>query len=318
MSVLRLSAALLAAVSALSATAADRVTGAGFATRSEVMAPHAMAATSHPLATQIALDVLKDGGSAVDAAIAANAALGLMEPTGNGIGGDLFAIVWDPKSKRLQGYNGSGRSPKALTLEEFERRGLTDIPAHGPLPVTVPGTVDAWFALHAKFGRRTMAQNLAPAVAYARNGHPVHEVIAYYWDRSVPTLSKWPGFREQFTLDGRAPRKGETWRNPNLARTLETIGRDGRDAFYTGAIARTIDAYFRANDGFLRYEDLAAHRGEWVTPVSTNYRGYDVWELPPNGQGIAALQILNLLEPYDLKSYGFGSPEHVHLFAEAK
>lgn len=318
MSVLRLSAALLAAVSALSATAADRVTGAGFATRSEVMAPHAMAATSHPLATQIALDVLKDGGSAVDAAIAANAALGLMEPTGNGIGGDLFAIVWDPKTKRLHGYNGSGRSPKALTLEEFERRGLTDIPAHGPLPVTVPGTVDAWFALHAKFGRRTMAQNLAPAVAYARNGHPVHEVIAYYWDRSVPTLSKWPGFREQFTLDGRAPRKGETWRNPNLARTLETIGREGRDAFYKGAIARTIDAYFRANDGFLRYEDLAAHRGEWVTPVSTNYRGYDVWELPPNGQGIAALQILNLLEPYDLKSYGFGSPEHVHLFAEAK
>lgn len=318
MSVLRLSATLLAAVSALSATAADRVTGAGFATRSEVMAPHAMAATSHPLATQIALDVLKDGGSAVDAAIAANAALGLMEPTGNGIGGDLFAIVWDPKTKRLHGYNGSGRSPKALTLEEFERRGLTDIPAHGPLPVTVPGTVDAWFALHAKFGRRSMAQNLAPAVAYARNGHPVHEVIAYYWDRSVPTLSKWPGFREQFTLDGRAPRKGETWRNPNLARTLETIGRDGRDAFYTGAIARTIDAYFRANDGFLRYEDLAAHRGEWVTPVSTNYRGYDVWELPPNGQGIAALQILNLLEPYDLKSYGFGSPEHVHLFAEAK
>jgi len=318
MSVLRLSATLLAAVSALSATAADRVTGAGFATRSEVMAPHAMAATSHPLATQIALDVLKDGGSAVDAAIAANAALGLMEPTGNGIGGDLFAIVWDPKTKRLHGYNGSGRSPKALTLEEFERRGLTDIPAHGPLPVTVPGTVDAWFALHAKFGRRSMAQNLAPAVAYARNGHPVHEVIAYYWDRSVPTLSKWPGFREQFTLDGRAPRKGETWRNPNLARTLETIGREGRDAFYTGAIARTIDAYFRANDGFLRYEDLAAHRGEWVTPVSTNYRGYDVWELPPNGQGIAALQILNLLEPYDLKSYGFGSPEHVHLFAEAK
>lgn len=318
MSVLRLSAALFAAVSALSAAAADRVTGAGFATRSEVMAPHAMAATSHPLATQIALDVLKDGGSAVDAAIAANAALGLMEPTGNGIGGDLFAIVWDPKSKRLHGYNGSGRSPKALTLAEFERRGLTDIPAHGPLPVIVPGTVDAWFALHAKFGRRPMAQNLAPAVAYARNGHPVHEVIAYYWDRSVPTLSKWPGFREQFTLDGRAPRKGETWRNPNLARTLETIGREGRDAFYKGAIARTIDAYFRANDGFLRYEDLAAHRGEWVTPVSTNYRGYDVWELPPNGQGIAALQILNLLEPYDLKSYGFGSPEHVHLFAEAK
>ncbi|MFZ2752694.1 MAG: gamma-glutamyltransferase [Lysobacteraceae bacterium] len=299
--------------------AADRVTGQPFATRSEVYAPHAMAATSHPLATQIALQTMRDGGSAVDAAIAANAALGLMEPTGNGIGGDLFAIVWDPKTKRLHGYNGSGRSPNALTLDEFKRRGLTDIPAHGPLPVSVPGTVDAWFALHGRFGKRTMAQNLAPAIRYARDGHPVHEVIAYYWGRSVPVLSKWPGFKEQFTVDGqRGPRKGETWRNPYLANTLEKIANGGRDAFYTGEIARTIDAYFKANDGFLRYEDLAAHRGEWVEPVSTNYRGYDVWELPPNGQGIAALQILNLLEPFDLKAYGFGSPGHVHLFVEAK
>lgn len=312
--------ALLAAslTCAMGAIAADRVTGKPFATRSEVYAPQAMAATSHPLATQIALQTMRDGGTAMDAAIAANAALGLMEPTGNGIGGDLFAIVWDPKTKKLHGYNGSGRSPKALTLEEFERRGLQDIPPHGPLPVTVPGTVDAWFALHAKFGRRTMAQNLAPTIAYARNGHPVHEVIAYYWGRSVPVLSKWPGFKEQFTIDGRAPRRGETWRNPYLANTLQKIAEGGRDAFYKGEIARTIDAYFKANDGFLRYEDMAAHRGEWVDPVSTNYRGYDVWELPPNGQGIAALQILNLLEPYDLKSYGFGSPEHVHLFVEAK
>ncbi|MCA1714607.1 MAG: gamma-glutamyltransferase [Gammaproteobacteria bacterium] len=308
-------AALFASTGAL---AADRVTGQPFATRSEVYAPHAMAATSHPLATQIALQVMRDGGSAVDAAIAANAALGLMEPTGNGIGGDLFAIVWDPKTKKLHGYNGSGRSPKSLTLAEFQRRGLTDIPPHGPLPVSVPGTVDAWFALHEKFGRRPMADNLAPAIRYAREGHPVHEVIAYYWDRSVPVLSKWPGFSEQFTLDGRAPRVGETWKNPNLANTLEQIAQGGRDAFYKGAIARTIDAYFKANDGFLSYDDLAAHRGEWVAPVSSNYRGYDVWELPPNSQGIAALQILNLLEPYDLKSYGFGSPEHVHLFVEAK
>lgn len=317
-----LAAALTAALAP--AHAADRVTGKPFATRSEVYAPHAMAATSHPLATQIALQTMRDGGSAVDAAIAANAALGLMEPTGNGIGGDLFAIVWDPKTKKLHGYNGSGRSPKALTLDEFKRRGLTDIPAHGPLPVSVPGTVDAWFALHGRFGKRTMAQNLAPTIRYARDGHPVHEVIAYYWGRSVPVLSKWPGFKEQFTVDGgtsegrRGPRRGETWRNPNLANTLEKIANGGRDAFYTGEIARSIDAYFKANDGFLRYEDMAAHRGEWVEPVSTNYRGYDVWELPPNGQGIAALQILNLLEPYDLKRYGFGSPEHVHLFVEAK
>ncbi len=314
----------LLSVVASHAEAADRVTGKPFATRSEVYAPHAMAATSHPLATQIALQTMRDGGSAVDAAIAANAALGLMEPTGNGIGGDLFAIVWDPKTKQLHGYNGSGRSPKALTLDEFKRRGLTDIPAHGPLPVSVPGTVDGWFALHGRFGKRTMAQNLAPTIRYARDGHPVHDVIAYYWGRSVPVLSKWPGFKEQFTVDGgtpearRAPRKGEMWRNPNLANTLEKIANGGRDAFYKGEIARSIDAYFNANDGFLRYEDMAAHTGEWVDPVSTHYRGYDVWELPPNGQGIAALQILNLLEPYDLKSYGFGSPEHVHLFVEAK
>lgn len=314
----------LLSVAASHAEAADRVTGKPFATRSEIYAPKAMAATSHPLATQIALQTMRDGGSAVDAAIAANAALGLMEPTGNGIGGDLFAIVWDPKTRKLHGYNGSGRSPKALTLDEFKRRGISDIPAHGPLPVSVPGTVDGWFALHGRFGKRTMAQNLAPTIRYARDGHPVHEVIAYYWGRSVPVLSKWPGFAEQFTVDGdtpdkrRGPRRGETWRNPNLANTLEKIAQGGRDAFYKGEIARTIDAYFRANDGFLRYEDMAAHRGEWVEPVSTNYRGYDVWELPPNGQGISALQILNLLEPHDLKTYGFGSPEHVHLFVEAK
>lgn len=308
----------LAVAASAPAAAADRITGQPFATRSEVYAPHAIAATSHPLATQIALDVMRAGGSAVDAAIAANAALGLMEPTGNGIGGDLFAIVWDPKTQRLHGYNGSGRSPRSLTLAEFQRRGLTDIPSHGPLPVTVPGAVDGWFALHQRFGKLPMADNLAPAIRYAREGHPVHEVIAYYWERSVPRLSKWPGFTEQFTIDGRAPRTGETWRNPNLADTLQKIADGGRDAFYTGDIARTIGDYFAANDGFLSYEDMAAHTGEWVDPVSTNYRGHDVWELPPSGQGIAALQILNLLEPYELKSYGFGSPEHVHLFVEAK
>ena len=323
MSRFRLCLSIVCLASIPAALAADRITGRDFATRSEVYAPHAMAATSHPLATQIALDVMQSGGSAVDAAIAANAALGLMEPTGNGIGGDLFAIVWDPKTGKLHGYNGSGRSPKSLTLAEFRRRGLTDVPPHGPLPVSVPGTVDAWFALHGKFGRKPMAENLAPAIRYAREGHPVHETIAHYWNLSVPRLSKWPGYAEQFTVvDGkgerRAPRTGETWKNPNLAGTLEKIAQGGRDAFYKGEIARTIDAYFKANDGFLSYDDLAAHQGEWVEPVSTNYRGFDVWELPPNSQGIAALQILNLLEPYDLKRYGFGSPEHVHLFVEAK
>lgn len=318
MSLLRRSLLCAALLLPAGASAADRITGELFATRSEVIAPHAMAATSHPLATQVALDVMKQGGSAVDAAIAANAALGLMEPTGNGIGGDLFAIVWDPKTEKLYGYNGSGRSPKSLTLAEFKRRGLRDIPPTGPLPVSVPGTVDGWFALHGRFGRRAMADNLAPAIRYAREGHPVHEVIAYYWDRSVPRLSQYPGFKEQFTIDGRAPRKGELWKNPHLADTLQKIADGGRDAFYKGDIARTIDAYFRANGGFLGYEDLAAHQGEWVEPVSTNYRGYDVWELPPNSQGIAALQMLNVLEGYDFSKIGFGSPEHVHLFVEAK
>ncbi|PPU83615.1 gamma-glutamyltransferase [Xanthomonas sacchari] len=308
----------LALATSLPAQAADRITGQPFATRSEVIAPHAMAATSQPLATQVALDTMRDGGSAVDAAIAANAALGLMEPTGNGVGGDLFAIVWDPKTQKLYGYNGSGRSPKALTLAEFQRRGLKEIPATGPLPVSVPGAVDGWFALHERFGRRTMAQNLAPAIRYARDGHPVAETIAYYWGLSVPRLSQYPGFKEQFTIDGRAPRKGELWKNPNLANTLQQIADGGRDAFYKGPIARTIDAYFKANGGFLRYEDLASHHGEWVEPVSTNYRGYDVWELPPNSQGIAALQMLNILEGYDFSRIPFGSAEHVHLFTEAK
>ncbi|MBD9470685.1 gamma-glutamyltransferase [Pseudoxanthomonas sp. PXM01] len=311
-------ATALTAAAGIPASAADRITGRAFATRSDVIAPHAMAATSHPLATQIALDVMKQGGTAMDAAIAANAALGLMEPTGNGIGGDLFAIVWDPKTKKLHGYNGSGRSPKSLTLDHFKQQGIADIPAHGPLPVSVPGAVDGWFALHERFGKLPMRDVLAPTIRYARDGHPVHQTIAYYWQRSVPRLSKFPGFTEQFTIDGRAPRTGEMWKNPYLADTLQKIADGGRDAFYKGDIARTIDAYFKANGGFLSYEDMAAHHGEWVTPVSTNYRGYDVWELPPNGQGIAALQMLNVLEGYDFSRIPYGSPEHVHLLVEAK
>ena len=296
----------------------DRVTGATHASRPDVIAARGMVATSQPLATQVGLQVLKDGGNAIDAAIAANAAIGLMEPTGNGIGGDLFAIVWDAETERLYGYNGSGRSPQSLTLEWFVDNGYEDIPPYGPLPVSVPGTVDGWFALHERFGRMDMAEVLAPAIDYAREGFPVSEIIAYYWDLSVSSRAEYPGFLEQFTIDGRAPREGELWRNPNLGNTLEAIAEGGRDAFYKGEIARTIGDYMAANGGFLSYEDMAAHEGEWVEPVSTDYRGYEVWELPPNGQGIAALQILNILEGYDMASYGFGSPEHVHLFTEAK
>jgi gamma-glutamyltranspeptidase/glutathione hydrolase len=313
-----LASALLAALAQAPLPAADRITGRDFATRSEVFARHGMAATSQPLATQAALRILQEGGTAVDAAIAANAVLGLTEPTGNGIGGDLFAMVWDPKTKKLHGFNGSGRSPRSLTLEEFQRRGLTRIPAHGPLPVTVPGTVDAWFQLHDRFGKLPMDKVLAPAITYAREGFPLTELIAYYWGRSVPILEKWDGFSDVFMPGGRAPRKGEIFRNPALAGTLEILAREGRDAFYKGDLARTMDRFMKRVGGFLSYEDLAAHRGEWVEPVSTNYRGLDIWELPPNGQGIAALQILNILEGYDIAGMGFGSADYVHVFVEAK
>ena len=297
---------------------ADRVTGEVFAMRSPVLATSAMAATSQPLATQVALDVMKNGGNAIDAAIAANALLGLVEPTGNGIGGDLFAIVWDAKTKKLYGLNASGRSPKSLSLEWFAQNGHQSIPSHGPLPVTVPGAVDGWFMLHDRFGKKPMNELLKPTIDYAREGFPVSQLIAYYWNRSIPLLERWPGFSEQFTIEGRAPAEGEIWKNPGLAKTLQSIADGGRDAFYKGDIAKTIANYMEKNGGFLSYEDLSSHTGNWVDPVSTNYRGYDVWELPPNGQGIAALQILNIMELFDISSMDHDSAEYVHLFTEVK
>ena len=297
---------------------ADRVTGEVFAIRSPVLATSAMAATSQPLATQVALDVMKNGGNAIDAAIAANALLGLVEPTGNGIGGDLFAIVWDAKTKKLYGLNASGRSPKSLSLEWFAQNGHQSIPSHGPLPVTVPGAVDGWFMLHDRFGKKPMNELLKPTIDYAREGFPVSQLIAYYWNRSIPLLERWPGFSEQFTIEGRAPAEGEIWKNPGLAKTLQSIADGGRDAFYKGDIAKTIANYMEKNGGFLSYEDLSSHTGNWVDPVSTNYRGYDVWELPPNGQGIAALQILNIMELFDISSMDHDSAEYVHLFTEVK
>jgi gamma-glutamyltranspeptidase/glutathione hydrolase len=302
--------------------AGPRPSGSMVPTRSEVIATQGMAATSHPLVSQVALDVLKRGGTAVDAAIAANAAIGLMEPTGNGIGGDLFAIVWDVKSQKLHGLNGSGRSPKSLSLTtlraELKKLNSPTIPRTGPLPVSVPGTVDGWFELHGRFGKLPMKDLLAPAIAYARNGFPVTEVIAEGWARNARNLQKYPGFAEVFMPNGRAPVKGQVFRNPALADTLAAIAAGGRDAFYKGDIASRIEAYMSANGGYLTAADLAAHRSEWVEPVSTNYRGYDVWELPPNTQGVAALQMLNILEAYDLKTMGFGSADYLHLLIEAK
>ena len=296
----------------------DRVTGKNFATRSEVIAVNGMAATSQPLATQVCLDILKQGGNAIDAAIAGNAVLGLMEPTGNGIGGDLFAIIWDSKTQRLYGLNASGRSPNSLTMDYFRENGYKSIPALGPLPVSVPGCVDGWFEMHGKFGKLGMEKILAPAIRYAREGFPVTELIAYSLQSDASRLQVFPGFKETYMPGGRVPSKGEIFRNPYLANTFEKIIKGGRDEFYKGDIAKTIAKYMKDQGGFLSYDDLANHSSEWVEPLSTNYRGYDVWELPPNGQGIAVLQMLNILEYYDLAAMGFGSTEYIHTFVEAK
>lgn len=300
--------------------AGDRITGRACATRSEVIARQGMAATSQPLTTQVALDILKAGGSAVDAAIAANATLALMEPVGCGLGGDLFAIVWDAKTQELHGLNASGRSPRGLTREKLVElvgdKGR--IPSFGPLPVTVPGCVDGWFTLHARFGKLPMKQVLAPAIDYAREGFPVSELIAHYWDRGGRVLKDYPGFAAIYLPDGRGPRKGEIFRNPGLAETLRKLAADGRDAFYRGEIADAIDAFCRREGCFLRKEDLAAHESEWVAPIGTNYRGYSVYELPPNGQGLAALQMLNILEFHDVRALGHNSADYLHLLLEAK
>ncbi|RIH64071.1 gamma-glutamyltransferase [Mariniphaga sediminis] len=298
--------------------AQDRVTGRDFATRSEVIAQNGMACTSQPLATQVAIDILKSGGNAVDAAIAANAVLGLVEPTGCGMGGDLFAIVWDAKTQRLYGLNASGRSPYDLTLEYFKENNYEKIPAFGPLPVSVPGCVDGWFELHTKFGTLPMEKIFSPAIQYARDGFPLSEVIAYAWQRNAEILKEYPGFAEVFMPGGKAPGKGEIFKNPFLAGTLEHIAREGRDVFYKGEIAQKIVKYVQEQGGFLSMKDFEDHTSEWVDPVSVNYRGYDVWELPPNGQGTAVLQMLNILENYDIAEMGFGSPEYMHLFIEAK
>ena len=296
----------------------DRVTGEPFATRSEVIAENGMVATSHPLATQIGLDILKNGGNAIDAAIAANAAIGLMEPTGNGIGGDLFAIIWMENDKKLYGLNASGRSPKNLKLDYFKNNNFTKIPAYGPLPVSVPGCVDGWFEMHEKFGNLKMKEILEPAIFYAENGFPVSELVSYYLKISARNFSKYPNFNETYLIDGFAPIKGQIFKNKDLANTLRIISKEGRSGFYEGKVAKVISEFIINQGGFLSYDDLKNHKSDWIEPVSTSYRGYDVWELPPNGQGIAALQILNLLEKFDIKSMGFGSAEYIHHFVEAK
>jgi len=301
-----------------SISAQDRITGKNFATRSEVIAKNGMVATSHPLATQVGLDILKNGGNAIDAAIAANATLGLMEPTGCGIGGDLFAIVWSAKDQKLYGLNASGRSPEKLDLAYFQKNNMTKIPAFGPLPVSVPGCVDGWAELHKKFGSQDLQTILQPAINYAKEGFPVTELIGYYLTGTARRFKDYPNFADTYMPNGEGLKKGDIFKNPYLANTYEQIAKEGRDAFYKGAIAKTIAGFIQEQGGFISEADLANHTSEWVEPISTNYRGYDVWELPPNGQGTAVLQMLNILEEYDIKEMGFGSPDYVHYFTEAK
>jgi gamma-glutamyltranspeptidase/glutathione hydrolase len=286
--------------------------------RSVVMAKNGMVATSQALATQIGLDVLRKGGTAVDAAIAADAALGLMEPMSCGIGGDLFAIVWDNKSKKLYGLNASGRSPYKATREYFKAQKLKEIPEYGPLTWSVPGCVSGWGELHRKFGKAPMSDILAASIEYANEGFPVTEVIAEGWAKSKPKLQQSPDAVATYLPGGNAPKAGDVFKNPNLGRVYEAIAREGPQVFYTGSVAKRIVAYSDKVGGLLSQKDLTDHTSTWIEPVSTSYRGYEVWELPPPGQGIAVLQMLNILSHYDLKKMGPQSADYWHLFVEAK
>jgi gamma-glutamyltranspeptidase/glutathione hydrolase len=288
------------------------------AARSVVHARHGMVASAHPLATRIGVDILVAGGNAVDAAVAVNAALGFLEPVSCGIGGDLFAILWDPKTQQIHGLNASGRAPAAARPERIPAEPDGTIPQRSPYSWTVPGAVDGWFELHGKFGRLPMAELLAPAIRSAEEGEPVPRVIASAWEREATSVGMPPGFAATFLPGGRAPREGEVFKNGALAKTYRAIAARGRNGFYEGSVAAAVDAFSRRVDGFLRREDLSAHRSEWVQPLSTTYRGIELWELPPNGQGIAALEMLNMLEEFDLGQLGRESPDFWHLMVEVK
>ena len=296
----------------------DRITGLEFATRSEVIAVNGMAATSHPLATQTALSFLKNGGNAIDAAIAANAVLGLVEPTGCGIGGDLFAIVWNANEKKLYGLNSSGPAPIGISIDKLKEVGINKIPPYGALPVTVPGAVAGWSALHKKFGTLDFELLFTDAINYAENGFPVTELIAYYLNRSSEVFATYPNFKKVWMPNGHTPKKAELFKNQLLAQNYRDIARTYGFEFYNGTIASNIVKSVNDAGGYFSKNDLSSYKPEWIDPVSTNYRGLDVWELPPNGQGIAALQILNILENFNIEAMGFGSAEYIHLFTEAK
>jgi len=308
----------LLAVMATTVLAADRPEGRDFATRSVTYARHGMVAAAHPLAVQVGLDVLKTGGSAVDAAIATNAALGFLEPVSCGLGGDLFAIVWDPKTAKLYGLNASGRAPSALTIDKVPAEADGTIPVYSVYSWTVPGCADGWFELHGKFGRLPMEDLLAPAAKMAREGAPVPQVIAGAWARGAERFKDMPGFAEIFMPGGKIPAEGEIFANPALAHTLDLLAAGGREAYYRGEIAKRIVAFSDRVGGFFSLADLADHSSEWVEPISTDYRGLTVWELPPNPQGLAALEMLNILENFDLAAMSRDSTDFWHVMVEAK
>ena len=285
--------------------------------RSVVRAQHGMVATSQPLASQVGLEVLKRGGNAVDAAIAMAAVLNVTEPMMTGVGGDMFAIVYWAKTKELKGLNASGRAPRALSLDYFAKNNIKRMPEFGMTSITVPGAFDGWTTLRDKYGTMKLADLLAPAIGYAENGFPVMEKAAEDWNAEVQKLKRTPAAASNYLIDGRAPRPGEIFRQPNLARTLRTIADGGRDAFYKGPIAKSIVDYMKDNGGFITMEDLAATKADWVEPISTNYRGYQVYELPPNGQGITALIALNILEGFDLGAMRSQPAQYYHTMIEA-
>jgi len=297
----------------------DRPSGPIYQSRSVVVAQHGMACTSDPRATAAAIAILENGGSAVDAAIAANAVLGVVEPMSCGIGGDLYAIHWDSHTGKISGLNASGRSPAKLNRQVFADQGIKEIPLYGPMSWSVPGCVAGWYDLHSKFGKKKMAEVLEPAIALAEKGFPVSPVIAGYWAKTEQSFLPWKDSQATFLIDGkRAPRTGDKFRNPRLAETYRRIAQFGPDHFYRGPIAQAIVEFSERHGGYFSLEDFANHTNEWVEPVSTNYRGYDVWQIPPNGQGLAVLQMLNVLERYDLPSMGWGSADYTHLLIEAK
>jgi gamma-glutamyltranspeptidase/glutathione hydrolase len=287
-------------------------------TRSPVLARNGMVATSQPLATAAGLRILQQGGNAIDAAIAAAAVLNVVEPHMTGIGGDAFAIVYWSKSGELVGLNASGRAPAAMTLDYMKKKGYTSMPDSGPDTITVPGAFDGWFSLHEKFGKLKLADVLAPAIDYAENGFPVSEIISNQWEANAGRLMRDEWAKKTFLPEGHPLRHGEIFYNKNLAATFRKLAAGGRDAYYKGEIAEKIVKAIRDKGGVMTMEDLANHRSEWVKPISINYKGYDLYELPPNGQGMAALQMLNIVEGFDLKSLGHNSAEYLHLLVEAK